>query len=283
MSKSQLRQLLRSRRIDADRTLPSMTVYFPTSIASPLEAQNNVPQPTPTLLACLPPFATCQRLLRSAGDIFRVRPLPFDPSCGSGQGWNRLEKKCLQLVGNVGKGSDEKKSVALKRARQIYLAGSSEHLLSDSVSDVRGGFGSRTNEGDGGHRFSLTFFAMTCAALAIGAISTTSDDRSLVPSSAAYFYALSQQALGVWSTHVSSSPSKQSKDDTEQIEFLLACLMNTVYLLLSGTVAAASTDESEGNVQQDDMEVGEGLQDDDAQIVSSLVRVHLSFRRFHLS
>jgi hypothetical protein len=151
-------------------------------------------------------------------------------------------------------------------------------LNDSSLLDAGGSVGYMVNPhnaGDGGHHFSLTFLAMLCAALAIGAVSSPSEDDSLVPSSAAFFYALSQQALGIWDTHVSSSAS-MSKGDAEQIEYLFACLLDIVYLLQSGTVAAASTYKDD-DFQDEDMEPGDERHNDDSQIASSLVREAPSF------
>jgi hypothetical protein len=119
---------------------------------------------------------------------------------------------------------------------------------------------------------------MTCAALAIGAVSSPSeDDSALMPSSAAFFYALSQQALGIWDTHVSSSSKPSTtKGDAEQMEYLIACLLNIVYLLQSDTVAAASVDKAGDDIQDEDMETDDELQDDDSHIVTSLVRAATS-------
>ena len=189
----------------------------------------------------------------------------------------------MEFLSNTGKNKGEKRPRAVvKRARDIYLAGPSQHLLNQSsLLDTGGSVGHMVrppNAGDGGPHSSLTFFAITCAALAIGAVSSLSeDDSALAPSSAAFFYALSQQALGLWDTHVSSSTSKHSttKGDAEQIEYLFACLLNVVYLLQSGTVAAASVDKVGDDVQDDDTEIGDEPQDDDSQIVSSLVRAAL--------
>jgi hypothetical protein len=125
--------------------------------------------------------------------------------------------------------------------------------------------------GDGGHS-SLPFFAVTCAALATGALSSPPSERdALVPFSAQAFYTLSQQALGIWDTHVSSlSKRPTTKDDTEQLDYLLACLIGVVYLLESGTVMAASADVVGDDVQDEDMELNE-----DMRVVSSLVRASL--------
>jgi len=282
MSKSQLKHLLEDHRTQARTTLPLISVYFsstPSRLVSHAPPQNGVPQVSPGLLSCLPPLATCQRLLQSAGDIFRFRPLPFDPSYGSDHGWKGLERKCLQFLSNAGKNKEEKRSRAVtKKARDIYFAGPSQPLSNESgLLDVDGSYIPQ-NEEDGGHQ-SLTFFAMTCAALAIGAVSSPSEnDGALKPSSGAFFYALSQQALGIWDTHVSSSSSKPSttKGDAEQMEYLFACLLSIVYLLQSGTVAAASVDKADYDIQDEDAETGDELQDDDSHTVTSLVRAATS-------
>lgn len=190
----------------------------------------------------------------------------------------------MQFLSNAGKNREEKRSRALtKKARDIYFAGPSHPLLIESGRlDVDG------SEEDGGHQ-SLTFFAITCAALAIGAVSSPNeDDSALTPSSAAFFYALSQQALGIWDTHVSSSSKPSTiKGDVEHMEYLFACLLSIVYLLQSGTVAAASVDKADDDedIQDENMETDDELQDDDSHIVTSLVRATTSLlviARIHL-
>ena len=263
ISKFQLRQNLRTHRAQAHTMLPPFAVYVSDA---PLD-QNTVPQVTSALLSRLPPFAACQRLLQSAGDVLCVRPLPFDPSDSSSYGWESMWTKFDQLLSNSGM----EKRTGAQSTRGIHPNSPSQPLLSQfNLLDVSGRTGFRPSEGEVGYRSSLTFFAMMCATLAIGALSSSKRDCNLLPSTPAFLYALSQQALGIWDTHISSLPSKRS-DDTEQTEYLLASLLGVLYLLESGSIAAASTDEVDDEAQEEDMESSQELQDNEAQMVTSLV------------
>lgn len=81
--------------------------------------------------------------------------------------------------------------------------------------------GKSKREGTQGTRMSLTFFAVLCAGLAVGAQrchKTTTD-----PS---FLYVLSQQALGVWETC-----SGGSADEKERVEYMQACLLGLQVLI----------------------------------------------------
>jgi hypothetical protein len=272
--RSQLKRHLKSQRNAAHIALPPMTIYFlsgPSNtqrasisecgvpLQSELLSRNSKPQATPALLSFLPSLPTCQRLLRFAGEVFRIRPLWFDPSYGPDHGWKGFEIKCLQALGGGedGTGKRKEKSFSAKRAKEIYYGGQ-QHLSADAESSSCG----TDIEG----AFSLTFFAQICAVLAIGAISSeiAGGEKTPTTESPAFFYALSQQALGVWDTHDSSSATTAGNIE-EKLEYLFASLLGVVYFLLSGTVASAA-DSSQNNVEED----GE---DEDSRLVSTLVCV----------
>ncbi len=112
---------------------------------------------------------------------------------------------------------EREKAREARRARQIYfggIAGLQPHATLDTEMDDAPAAGSSTKNtaksngenGDGtGDDHSLTFFAVMCAVLAIGAsipsssapLTTTTD---AIKENPAFLYALSQQALGVWDT-----------------------------------------------------------------------------------
>jgi len=276
--RSQLKPRLKSQRNAAHIALPPMTIYFlsgPSNtitqrasisdsavpLQSELLSRNNKPQATPALLSSLPSLPTCQRLLRFAGEVFRIRPLWFDPSYGPDHGWKGFEIKCLQALGGGedGTGKRKEKSLSAKRAKEIYFGGQ-QHLGADAES----GSGGVDIEGP----VSLTFFAQICAVLAIGAKSSeiAGGENTPTTESPAFFYALSQQALGVWDTYNSSSPTTTTTGDIEEeLEYLFASLLGVVYFLLSGTVASAA-DSSQNNVE-------ESGEDEDSRLVSTLVCV----------
>jgi hypothetical protein len=142
----------------------------------------------------------------------------------------------------------KEKEEKAKRARQIYFAGipdlQSVQQQIDNLDDSGGGTsdssfrrGGMVDDGGdmGGESFSLPFFAVTCAVLAIG--SHPSSNQGSIPSeNPAFFFALSQQALGVWDTHTSSSGNAE---ESERMDFLLASLIGMVYLIFSGSSGSA--------------------------------------------
>jgi len=259
--------------IQGGMMLPSMGIYFGPSSPNPSNTflhpssspqQPNIPRVSPNLLACLPSLPTCQRLLHIAGDVFRVRPLQFGPKYGSGNGWKGFEKKCLQLLDDSGKQNDGK-GMSAKRAREIYMAGQPQHHLNRMDVEI-GGTPDRVRSPGGDTALpSLTFFAMMCATLAIGAASSPNDDdESTTSESPPFFYFIAQQALGVWDTNKFSSTSWVA-NDCEEMEYIFACLLCIMYLLRSGaltTVVANSRREGQDY---------EALEDERAKILSSLV------------
>ena len=143
---------------------------------------------------------------------------------------------------------------------------------------------------DGGSRPSLTFFAAMCAMLAIGASaleaslpshshsdhpdashgtpsnsgattpalpsSPSSSSRASVRTSStspAFFYALSQQALGVWDTHISSSMGNgESEDDREKerTDYILACILGVGYLMSRIRLESSTAEGLEGEKEK---------------------------------
>ena len=188
-----------------------------------------------------------------------MRPVPFEPR----DGWIGFEKRCISLLGgsNLGKKKERERDKAkekeekAKRARQIYFAGipdlQSVQQRIDNLDDSGGGGTSDSSFGEGrivddgrdmgGEKFSLPFFAVICAVLAVGSHSS-SNQGSVSSENPAFFFALSQQALGVWDTHTSSSGNA---DEREQMDFLLASLIGMVYLIFSGSSGSA-VGEDEG-------------------------------------
>ena len=226
----------------------SSSYTFPAHSQSP---QHSKPQITPALIALLPSLPTCKRFLNSAKEILRVRPVPFEP----GDGWIGFERRCISLLGgsNLGKREKEKekekakeKEEKAKRARQIYFAGipdlQSVQRRIDNFADSGGGSASESSFGGGrivddgggmgGEKASLPFFAVLCAVLAVGSHPSSSNQGSIPSENPAFFFALSQQALGVWDTHTSSSGNAEER---ERMDFLLANLIGMVYLIFSGS------------------------------------------------
>ena len=231
---------------------PSSSYTFPAHSQSP---QYSKPQITPALIALLPSLPTCKRFLNCAKEILRVRPVPFEP----GDGWIGFEKRCISLLGgsNFGKKERERdkakeKEEKAKRARQIYFAGipdlQSVQQRIDNLDDSGGGdsgFGGGRiiddGGGMGGEKFSLPFFAVICAVLAVG--SHSSSNQGSIPSeNPAFFFALSQQALGVWDMHTSSSGNTEER---ERMDFLLANLIGMVYLIFSGSLGSAMGEDED--------------------------------------
>ena len=148
----------------------------------------------------------------------------------------------------------------------------------------------RRKSKDGGSRPSLTFFAAMCAMLAIGASAleasfpshshpdhpdashgtplnsgpttpllssnpSSSSHASVRTSSTspAFFYALSQQALGVWDTHVSSSMGNgESEDDREKerTDYILACILGVGYLMSRFRLESSTAEGLEGEKEK---------------------------------
>lgn len=234
---------------------------------------------TQALLALLPSLPACTRLLHNARDVLRIRPIPFEST--PGQGWKQFENRCLTLLGGGAnkerdkerekKEREREKAREARRARQIYfggIPGLQPHVTLDTEMDDVAAAGSSTkntaksngeNEDGTGDDHSLTFFAVMCAVLAIGAsipsssapLTTTTD---AIKENPAFLYALSQQALGVWDTHTSSTSSGSAltaAEETEKLDYLLACIAGLSYLLFSNSPAravGAGDAEREGTV-----------------------------------
>ena len=229
-----------------------------TSNAHSQSPQYSKPQITPALLALLPSLPTCKRFLNCAKEIFRVRPVPFEPR----DGWIGFEKRCISLLSgsNLGKKEREKdkkeKEEKAKRARKIYFAGipdlQSVQQRIDNVDDSGGGGTNGSSVGGGrivddgggmgGEKYSLPFFAVICAVLAVGSHPSSSNQGSIPSENPAFFFALSQQALGVWDTHTSSSGNAEER---ERMDFLLASLIGMVYLTFSGSSGSTVGEDEE--------------------------------------
>lgn len=168
---------------------------------------------------------------------------------------------------------EKEKAREVKRARQIYFSGipalQSLHQRNDSVDDGDGGssgdssFGGDQILDEGGveeEEPSLAFFAVMCAVLAVGSYSS-SGQSSIPVENPVFFFALSQQALGVWDTYTSSSGNVE---DREQMNFLLANLISVVYLMLSESSTV----------------VGEDKDQEDISLVYPLVRNFFKLRKY---
>ncbi|KAF9564094.1 hypothetical protein CPC08DRAFT_292792 [Agrocybe pediades] len=233
----------------ADLYLPPLTIYYPASLetstgtssftnqpngvpsAVPLNGPPTHPHPTKPqltseLLALLPPLHTCRFLLQRAGDVFRVRPVPFES--GAQKGWKEFEERLRK-----------EKAREAKRARQIYFGGINglQSLSEDAEMDESTASGQPNGKEPFDERRSLPFFASLSATLAVGAFVSSqsgSDTGSASSSNPAFLLALSQQALGVWDTHTTSFGSAHSVAyDTERLQYLLACFTGMQYLFLS--------------------------------------------------
>jgi len=195
-----------------------------------------------------------------------VRPVPFEP----GNGWIGFEKRCISLLGGDNLGKKERhrnkakerekgKAREAKRARQIYFAGLPElqslHQRNDNLDDDGSGGGSGDSSFGGGRivdegggigrkdeELSIAFFAVMCAVLAVGSQSSSSSQGFIPAENPAFLFALSQQALGVWDTHTSTSGNVEER---EQMDFLLASLIGVVYLMLSGSLASAVEEDED--------------------------------------
>ncbi|KAF8804356.1 hypothetical protein BYT27DRAFT_7243763 [Phlegmacium glaucopus] len=228
---------------------------FPYSFSAHSQSpQYSKPQITSNLMALLPSLPTCRRLLNYAKEVFRVRPVPFEP----GSGWVGFEKRCISFLGGDSVGKKERdrdkakerekgKAREARRARQIYFSGLPElqslHQRNDNLDDDGSGDssfgGGRTLDEvvkGGEEEFSLPFFAVMCAVLAVGSHSSSSGQGFIPAEDPAFLFALSQQALGVWDTHTSTSGHAEER---EQMDFLLASLIGVMYLMLSGSSASA--------------------------------------------
>lgn len=242
--------------------------------SSNLQTQYTKPQVTQALIALLPSLLTCNVFLRNARDIFRLRPIPFE--CGPEQGWKHFENRCLTLLGGgtnkekakerEKKEREREKAREARRARQIYfggIPGLQPHVVQDTDMDDAGGGSSKNatkanaDPADENEDISLTFFAIMCAVLAIGAsippaagspISSSTADA--IKSSPAFLFALSQQALGVWDTHASSVtfgiPSAAA-EESEKLDYLLACIAGLCYLLFTSSPMRVPDTEGEGS------------------------------------
>ncbi|KJA25345.1 hypothetical protein HYPSUDRAFT_85475 [Hypholoma sublateritium FD-334 SS-4] len=254
---------------------PSSSVNNGYSSSSHLPAPCTKPQVTQALLALLPLLPACSRLLHNARDVLRIRPIPFESA--PGQGWKQFENRCLTLLGGGAnkerdkerekKEREREKAREARRARQIYfggIPGLQPHVTLDTeMDDVAAAGGRNTAKSNGesedgtGDDHSLTFFAVMCGVLAIGAsipsssapLTTTTD---AIKENPAFLYALSQQALGVWDTHTSSTSSGSAltaAEETEKLDYLLACIAGLSYLLFSNSparVVGAGDAEREG-------------------------------------
>jgi ABC-type nickel/cobalt efflux system permease component RcnA len=285
------------------------------------------PQVTPALVALLPPLQTCRRLLARAREVLRVRPIPFEPGGAvSAQaqasahardpGWHAFERRCLAVLGGgpskerererERKEREKEKAREARRARQIYFGGIPGLQQQETDMDVDGegagsggGRGSKTSRPGGenaggnddatGEDQPLTFFALMCAILAMGASvpspppsaasSSPSPNSNTSPVSPrataetpAFLYALSQQALGVWDTHHTAlaaghahahahahahpPPPTAMAEEAEKMDYLLACIAGLGYLLLTSAPGrnvglGSGTGDDEGLSERD--------------------------------
>ena len=222
---------------------------------------------------------------------------------GDGEGGSKFEQ---------GRKQREKKEMA-RKAREIYFAGlprppqqsvnpqrhrqSRHQSPGQSHDSVMGdpslaGDNERVRERerrskDGGTVPSLTFFAATCAMLAVGAAlesstssyshpdrpdtshgspsnstppapsnassSTTGASMGTSSPSPAFFYALSQQALGVWDTHVSSSMGNGGREgdrEKERADYILACILGVGYLMSQVRLESSTAGGLEGGKEK---------------------------------
>ncbi|KAF8902573.1 hypothetical protein CPB84DRAFT_1707532 [Gymnopilus junonius] len=254
--------------------LPALSIYYPVPTISPpgtspssssafphqssasntlhltqQQPQYTKPQVTPALLVLLPSLQRCKRLLHRAREVSHVRPIPFEPTSSNGGGaWKAFEGRCIMLLSGGMTEERERerarkeKAREAKRARQIYFGGI--HGLQSDDAEMDDANGTKNKDAEeqsaSGEGQSLTFFATMCAVLAIGSYysSSSGDSNPHATESPAFFYALSQQALGVWDTHVSSTSGSSSSasaaaDEAERMDYLLACLVGVEYLMLS--------------------------------------------------
>lgn len=171
---------------------------------------------TPAVLDLLPSTQTCMRILSRARLVLNQRPVPLPG------GWRGFESKALKLLN--------------RRPGSAYSGnGQDSGYVSDGESDE--GSSSSTKERRRSED-SLTFFAILCAIMAIGASVSSPDVFGSESVDAGFLYALSQQALSVWET----SSSSTKRPEKEKILFLVACLAGVGYLLL---VTPDQSDESE--------------------------------------
>src|SRR5882672_12925494 len=120
----------------------------------------------------LPRHVTCRLLFENAEATFFLRRLPFDHLYGPDQVWKKFQKKCLEFISNAGNKSEDNRA-SVNRGHNIHLASPPQPFADEStLSDIDGSRTNRHNERDGVRGSSLTFFAITCATLAIGAIHT---------------------------------------------------------------------------------------------------------------
>ena len=191
----------------------------------PQSSQYTHPQITSALLSQLPSFSHCTKLLRNAEEVFSMRPIPFNTTKG---GWKAFKRKCLAVLSGPLASQHERDAARQQRearkAKAIYFHGGQA-----PPGDDMDGIGGVWNK-DGGGETSLSFFGCMCAVLAVGAHAAlpgrNGENSANTP---AFLYALSQQALGVWETHAASA----GVEEPERMDFLLASLVSTVYVLYS--------------------------------------------------
>ncbi|KAF9485712.1 hypothetical protein BDN70DRAFT_823502, partial [Pholiota conissans] len=245
----------------------------------------------PSLQACKRLLTRAREVLRVRPIPFE--PVGMTARTGSTQGhlqgqgqapelaWQAFERRCLTLLGGgvnkerererERKEREKEKARDAKRARQIYFGGilgmqpeAGTEMDVDGGEGATGSTGGRSARARGesaagagedasGEDQSLTFFALMCAVLAMGASvsppppsssNTTNISAPLSPRATtetpAFLYALSQQALGVWDTHhttlasAAHSAAGAAAEETERMDFLLACIAGLGYLLLTG-------------------------------------------------
>jgi hypothetical protein len=71
--------------------------------------------------------------------------------------------------------------------------------------------------------------------------------------SPAFFYALSQQALGVWDTHVSSSMGNGEREvdrEMERSDYIFACILGVGYLMSRTRLESSTAEGLEGGKEK---------------------------------
>jgi hypothetical protein len=175
--------------------LPPLNVYFVQQHSSePTSASN--PQVTPELLKVLPnPKETYLSFLANAESTMRLRP-SFE--------WSRLRTCAERLI------------VSIDTSTQ-------------SLAAVHGDEDASTQHS----AHNVNFFAATCSALAIGALSHEcigSEQPDEFLREANFLHALSQQALSVAEMHqVEQAPESD-------LDFIVACILQITYALRSGLI-----------------------------------------------
>lgn len=204
----------------------------------PQSSQYSHPQITSALLSQLPSFSHCTKLLRNAEEVFSMRPIPFNTTKG---GWKAFKRKCLAVLSGPLASQHERDAARQQResrkAKAIYYHGGQAQ-----PGDDMDGIGGVWNK-DGGGETSLSFFGCMCAVLAVGAHAAPSRSGENSTNTPAFLYALSQQALGVWETHAAGAGA--GVEEPERMDFLLASLVSTVYVLYSRSTLSSSSSSGE--------------------------------------